>query len=820
MIMMSPSSTKTRTASEEAYPSSKQNDAKRARIRAHHELPVEFITAQTLLRVTVTSPLSDIPRSLIEGGKVGNNIEKLRELIDRHELRTSVIQSPRQALSIYKDSCVVADELCDTPQVREGKRFLVSMLGLHPDQGVIEHHYASSIRQCYCLLIFCHRLRQVCTDAFDNPDVARVVLRCEELCLSMGIQSGPTAVEEASKLSASVAQRVKNIVVLVSNANHRYRPDQLEHEYQRIVWQNSTFSNALLTRFVEVHGCVIKDVYFKRIESAPKYERITIYLYDPELDAVKPPMFTFLPSLRIAIDEGPLALVEAMVSTFWSQLLRQKYFATPAMKECLAGDLERFFLSGLTTDCNLPLRLNAHFEPSSPLSYYLYGKAGAGKSSLVRAFSPALQASIEEHVDPEILVRFVKQNLNKPQHVLDLELEARPNNNDLSVMGIIQGRRMTMTQSKPGLVVIDLEEMPSKDSEADPNQLDVAHLISQRFAGRNGAFKEEIKAPRNSEKRGIANDASLVSLFTSNYVLDESSQDALKRLKMFENLTCIEVKAVSGDERKQFANSYLEQCILDLFPGRNISCELHLAIPLGEGDTRPLVRHLRMLAFYIQRRFQDSLDQFSTTEIPLLQAWVKEEDAACHIKIGDQPSFELKLGPMGNLFPLTHRVFDTRVKAIVHSLQDSHLSLDRCNELSVILDFWLLSTLAPTVIVSKNKRILKTLVATLVSTKDVHLIPDIDASRYKMMKSLYDPKDTPNLKDDILQFGPGALVAAELNCPSADSQLCIRELIEDNPSMTAFSTPKSALYKSGLLFTVFVEGEITPHIRSRASLIM
>ena len=39
---------------------------------------------------------------------------------------------------------------------------------------------------------------------------------------------------------------------------------------------------------------------------------------------------------------------------------------------------------------------------------------GAGKSSFVRNIQPALEATIEEYVDPEILVRFVKQNLNKP----------------------------------------------------------------------------------------------------------------------------------------------------------------------------------------------------------------------------------------------------------------------------------------------------------------------------------------------------------------------------------------------------------------------
>ena len=59
-----------------------------------------------------------------------------------------------------------------------------------------------------------------------------------------------------------------------------------------------------------------------------------------------------------------------------------------------------------------------------------------------------------------------------------------------------------------------------------------------------------------------------------------------------------------------------------------------------------------------------------------------------------------------------------------------------------------------------------------------------------------------------------------LQCHSNDAQLCIREIIEDSPSQTAFSTSKSALYKDGLFFGVYVDGKITPELRSRASLII
>jgi hypothetical protein len=167
---------------------------------------------------------------------------------------------------------------------------------------------------------------------------------------------------------------------------------------------------------------------------------------------------------------------------------------------------------------------------------------------------------------------------------------------------------------------------------------------------------------------------------------------------------------------------------------------------------------------------------------------------------------------------LTNQVFDPRVATAMEGLHDRSDTWSK--ELSIVLDFWLARTLAPAVIVSSDQEKISRLMNVLGKLEDVHCISSIDASQYKMMKSLYDRNDTPNLRDDILQYGRGALVAVELACGTMDSQLCIRELIEDTPSMTAFSTDKSALYKSGLLFCVCVSGDLTPEIRSRASLII
>jgi hypothetical protein len=405
---------------------------------------------------------------------------------------------------------------------------------------------------------------------------------------------------------------------------------------------------------------------------------------------------------------------------------------------------------------------------------------------------------------------------------LELELELRPNNNDLSVMSIIQGRRMMMGQSKPGLVVVALEEMPSNIANADPNQLLVSQLISQRFAGRNGNFSSRIKAPRNSDKRGIQQDASLITLFTSNYALELPCQDALQRLAIFQHLSKHEIIAVSGQDRVDFARSYINQCLEDQVSIKAESAVAdfqQLDVPLGEGDTRPLVRHLRMIAFYISQLISQTKNGLNNH--PQIVS-VVQKNGICKISVGSAASIVLKIGSQENLFPLTPLQTSHRplVDKVIACLKGNKIGITDLSELAIILNFWLAKTLAPAVILSKDANKIRKLMDAVTALETIHSLTKINADEYKMMKSLYDPTNTPNLRDDILSFGRGAFVAIELQCLSADAQLCIREIIEDSPSMTAFSTSKSALYKSGLLFSVHVNGKITPELISRASIII
>ena len=474
----------------------------------------------------------------------------------------------------------------------------------------------------------------------------------------------------------------------------------------------------------------------------------------------------------------------------------------------------------------------AHFSPKFPLSFYFYGKAGSGtlakkkklsthpdlllsvltcallgKSSLVRNFGPALNDVIEEFADPGLLVRFVKQNLNKPLETLELELDLRPNNNDMSVMSIIQSRRMTLSQSKPGLVLVALEEVASMGG--NPDQLSTCQLLSQRFSGRKGTYSTSSTAPKNSAKRGISGDATIVPLFTSNYKLEGPCMVALGQLEMFRSLQSIHVEAVSGTDRENFAYEYLQH---QLTAPRS---KIVLNIPLAEGDTRPLVRHLRMLSYYI-----NALPAADNSVV------VTQEQSSCRIEGSASSRIDLTVGSMGNLYPQDSqsKLVEATVDSVVSKASSVINDSSHLFELRFVLSFWLSRTLAPAVLVSSSREkitaICDALEGSLHKGDTVQMVRNVDASIYKMMKSLYDPAGARNLRDDILRFGNGATVVVELLCPTVDAQLCIREMIEDTPSQTAFSSEKSALYKSGILFLVAVDTELSPEVRSRASLIL
>ena len=244
---------------------------------------------------------------------------------------------------------------------------------------------------------------------------------------------------------------------------------------------------------------------------------------------------------------------------------------------------------------------------------------------------------------------------------------------------------------------------------------------------------------------------------------------------MFNNLKSVEISAVSGNERIDFAEAYFKQCLYHQINQISMKFEIDLNITVGSGDTRALVRELRMLAFYVCHLAQSKKDVYDKLSDRIVASIHQDETNVTTIKC-NQNSIKLKLGSFNNFYPLLPKKFySSKTDAIVKSAQ-LDLSPKRVDELAQVIDYFYGKALAPAVVVSRDKSLIEKIIEAISLQKDIQSIKGINPSAYKMMKSLYDPADTPNLRDDILAFGKGTFVAIELICNTKDSQMAIREV--------------------------------------------
>jgi hypothetical protein len=354
------------------------------------------------------------------------------------------------------------------------------------------------------------------------------------------------------------------------------------------------------------------------------------------------------------------------------------------------------------------------------------------------------------------------------------------------------------------------------------------------LAGRSGTHTVESHVRSNGVVRsGISGYPSILALMTSNYELTDVSADLLRKVPLFENIAVVAMKAVEDLDRRTFAFSYFNRFVREqlhkrcgqskrLFARRYL-----ITLDLQEecGDVRPLVRRLRMLAYYVAAH----LNLFSSkTTGRMIVKVAQRSDDRCTIEVHSEvtkATLELLTGSVSDLY-VTSIVSPSFCRPETRQMLESKslLSLRNtvpCAELVMLFEFWLSGALAPAVVLSTRDKPIEEILCTVSRLDEVHVLKQIDVCSYRMMKSLYDPVETPNLRDDIRRLGRSKPVVVELLCRDEASQLCIREMIEDSPSMTAYSSDRSALRKEGLLFLVRITGSaISPEIRSRASLIL
>ncbi len=298
---------------------------------------------QTCLRLLTSA----LPKTLIDFRNKSKDLSTFKELWTSHGFRTSMVTSPKPAVSVYLESCInpTGIDINSSDDLIEGRNYLLYLLGMHPSQkdepNVDETTYQSTIKSVYCLLQFCTKLRSVRDNDMRDPRIVEI-LKDWETGLSTCIDAvlSPTFLDGSSS-DADI--HVANLLSFASNApeilsklistlmtiDHSLHKEQLIHEYDRIEYRNCTLANACLQRFLSYvngngvdpsssgnaatkaksnekkHGeWIFQQVYFKASPPGkylPKYERITIHLNDPtseaEEGALTSGQFIFLPCL-------------------------------------------------------------------------------------------------------------------------------------------------------------------------------------------------------------------------------------------------------------------------------------------------------------------------------------------------------------------------------------------------------------------------------------------------------------------------------------------------------------------------------------------
>ena len=298
----------------------------------------------------------------------GDELSSFRELWSAHGFRTSVVTSPHQAVSIYLDSC----RQCDNED-NEGKTYLLSCIGMHPCQIILERVYAT-IKSAYCLHLFLRRIRTVREQDVEDESIRDILTPWEtefkNLLNKMKDEVTGLSIEMLQNLSTVSSEIISKLVSKLTDVDHSIRSDQLLREYNRITYENCTLTNACLQRFL--YRSVrprfnIDQVHFQFSPLGchmPSRERITIRIKEKN-DCDKNDKLIFLPSLlhilnRENTDCHPFdRVVEDMIDSTWTYLLRNGYCVDQNRKDQLSEPLKKFYLSGLLggRESNMPVLL-------------------------------------------------------------------------------------------------------------------------------------------------------------------------------------------------------------------------------------------------------------------------------------------------------------------------------------------------------------------------------------------------------------------------------------------------------------------------------
>ncbi|KAL1528709.1 hypothetical protein AB1Y20_010043 [Prymnesium parvum] len=378
---------------------------------------------------------------------------------------------------------------------------------------------------------------------------------------------------------------------------------QLEREWERLVTVHSTLANSCLERFCAATGVHLQDATLM-VSQQPARERILLLLYDRVVHEVQqwPRPFSWVPSLSKVLEmRSAERLGQAATESLWEELRKGGFWPSSALRDQLRPLFEGWFRTCFMTHGGIPLR--AALSPKQPLCLYLHGTAGSGKSSLVRSLLPAIACAVRGWLNPGLQAGFVKQGLNKEISALNLEFERRPNNNDLSVVSVVEMAREPLAAVSPKLLLLGLEEMPASAADG------AATAHEERSGLERAASQEEAAALLAERFSKTVAHPDMIVAFSSNYELCAEAHAKLRKCPLFSGVLPVFVRPVDGGERRDLARQLIRRRMLELLKDCQAKAgpatlAIEVTMRLGEGDVRPLVRELRAVAaFAIHRSF-------------------------------------------------------------------------------------------------------------------------------------------------------------------------------------------------------------------------
>jgi hypothetical protein len=182
-------------------------------------------------------------------------------------------------------------------------------------------------------------------------------------------------------------------------------------DLDRTIHRNSSLSNTLLGIFIKTEKIVIHSITLTKSTSS-EYSRLNLFLYDDTTDYSKPLPFLFKPGWFLLFKVDLDAFVELFVQTFWRNVVSEGYIPCDSLTAPFSPLLTEWVKSGILLS-NGSYEAAATFEPKNyPLSMFISGFPGAGKSSFVRCLTATLGATVNQLLDPQVKINTLSLSLS------------------------------------------------------------------------------------------------------------------------------------------------------------------------------------------------------------------------------------------------------------------------------------------------------------------------------------------------------------------------------------------------------------------------